>query len=46
MFGGVGGMTVMAILAFTMRQVRDGIAAECPSMGSDPMEASIAIFNN
>ena len=25
--GGVGGMTVMALLAFTMRQIRDRIAA-------------------
>ena len=27
LYGGVGGMTVMAILAFTMRQIRDVIAA-------------------
>ena len=27
LYGGVGGMTVMAVLAFTMRQVCDRIAA-------------------
>ena len=36
LYGGVGGMTVMALLSFTMRQVRDRIAAvenrkECQS---------------
>ena len=38
-YGVVGGMMVIALLAFTMRPVRGRNATVSLSMGSDPMEA-------
>ena len=35
--GGVGGMTLMTLLACTMRLIRIGSAAVCLSMWSDPI---------
>ena len=37
--GGVGGMTLMTLLACTMGLIRVGSAAVCLSMGFDPMDA-------
>ena len=37
--GGVGGMTLMTLLACTMGLIRVGSAAVCLSMGFDPMYA-------
>ena len=38
LYGVVGGMMVIALLAFTMRQVRGRNATLSLSIGSDPME--------
>ena len=38
LYGVVGGMMVIALLAFTMRPVRGRNASVSLSMGSDPME--------